>query len=52
MALSQETSQHLTEIWTRENPGLKISLWLEKGKDEGLKILSLRHKPCIKSKVK
>ena len=52
MALSQEISQHFTEIWTRENPGQKISLWLEKGKDEELNILSLRYKPCIKSKVK
>lgn len=48
MVLLWEIARHLIKKWARENPGIEISLWLEKEKNEKGKVLSLKYKTCIK----
>ena len=43
---------HYGTLARSENPGLEISLWLEKEKDKKGKILALRRKSCIKFEAK
>ena len=44
-ALSRGIFQYLVEKWARENPGLEISLWLERRTKKGKK---MNCKPCIR----